>query len=429
MIAGGELQSMMPGPAVLRLGAQLRALNAEFVRTVLLSAVDLRELRRVVDSAIRQLIPSRVVLSYDLDTKLKRFPDSDNAIFWPDPDTRLVVRASTTIDLLQLGKGPQVAVSGEIGPFQIALLGHTFDVVTLLFDGLSFKSGSGISPEFRVSYRDVKMGEKAKFLQTVQSYLSPKNGGFYISFPRAGIEAGYGINLGVIGVGYLSFSNIVLNAAVRLPFDGREATFVVSIGRSDAPFLISSTVFGGGGYLGLIADTRKFVGFEASFDFGGVLAFGFGPLTGIGRITMGVYVRLEGGYSTMGATFFVGGAAHIACFAVSTSLMVRLTQARGGAMQGTATFEFSFSLGFKDITFTVVVQKNAGQTMGSGQQTAALEGGRTMFAALNRPTKTDASLSATPAHAAPGARYGEDWKRHRDYFDPNLRPTLSWSPM
>ena len=430
-----------PGPAVLRIATQLKSLDAEFVRTILLSVIDLRELRRVVDSAIRELIPSRVTLKYDLSTALRRFPDSEGAIFFPDPDTKLVVSASTVVDLLNLREGPKVKVAGEIGPFKIALLGKQFDVVTLLFDGISFKSGSGISPDLQVRFRDVQMGEKAKFLQTVQSYLSPKNGGFYISFPPGGrgIEAGYGINLGVIGVGYLSFSNIVLNAAVQLPFDNSPAHFRISIGRSDAPFLISSTVFGGGGYLGLISAADRIVGFEASFDFGGVLAFGFGPLTGIGRVTMGIYVRMEGDRSAMGATFFVGGAAHIACFAVSTSMMIRLTQ-EGGAMQGTASYEFSFSLGFKDITFTVVAHKNAGSTMGSGTQTAQLEGGRTMLASAAADTKSDAGPLVTlrsvnvPRVEARGARavgvaYADDWKRHRDYFDPALRPSKRWRPM
>jgi hypothetical protein len=50
------------------------------------------------------------------------------------------------------------------------------------------------------------------------------------------------------------------------------AEFLASIGRSDAPFLISSTIFGGGRYLALLANGKGFIGLETGFDHGDVLA-------------------------------------------------------------------------------------------------------------------------------------------------------------
>jgi hypothetical protein len=54
------------------------------------------------------------------------------------------------------------------------------------------------------------------------------------------------------------------------PFE--EAEFPVSIGRSDAPFLISSTIFGGGRYFALRANGKGFIGLETGFDYGDALA-------------------------------------------------------------------------------------------------------------------------------------------------------------
>ena len=438
-----------PGPAVVALARQFAGINAEFVRTLLLSAIDLRPLRREIESRIRDLIPSRVTLDYALNNELDSFPGND-PIFQPGPNTRLTLQARTTINLLPDAFGhlkTELAVHGEMGPFAIALLGSRFDVVTLFFDGLSFNSGSGRSPDFKVRFRDVKMGQKAKFLEQLQSYLSPKGGGFYLRFLAGGapgIEAGYGINLGVIGVGTLSFSNVVLNAAVRLPFEqSADARFIVSIGRSDAPFLISSTIFGGGGYLALIANTQRFVGFEASFDYGGVAAFGFGPLQGIGRLTMGIYLHKEDTQTALGATFFAGGEAHIACFSLATALMVRLVQDNGGPMCGTATYVYAFSIGIKDIEFPVVVAKNEGQTMGGGTKSGALSPPRTRLAALSTGTMSDAGPAVPLPCDADGSFTGqahveqampkqdEDWRAYREYFDVSLRPAkrLRWSPM
>ncbi|MER2252888.1 hypothetical protein ABS772_23495 [Methylorubrum podarium] len=444
-----------PEPSLAVIVRQFASINADFARSLVLSAIDLKAIRREIDARIRDLVPARVVLPYDLDNELGAYP-KDDAIFLPDPGTRLTLQARTVVHLLPGPSGelksPEFSVTGEVGPFAVNLLGDAFDVVRIKFHGLSFQGGSGRSPDFRVRFNTVVMGEKAAFLQPLQDFLSPKAGGFYLKFltERPGLEAGYGINLGVIGVGALSFSNVVLNAAARLPFDaGGEARFIISIGRSDAPFLISSTIFGGGGYLALIASSRSIVGFEASFDYGGVLAFGFGPLQGIGRVTMGIYLRREetpqGGVKTsLGATFFVGGSAHIACFGFSTSLLVRLVQNDGGPMYGEATYTFSFSLGIDDIEFSVQVRKNEGRTMGSAQQSAALERpdggsspsrlGRIRYAASTLQANDGPplmSLAFRPGAAArergehlkvDGCSQSRDWAGFARYVDDRLRP-------
>lgn len=434
------------GPALVLLIRQFASIDGEFVRTLLLSAIDLRAVRKEIESRIRELIPARVTLPYDLDAELTSFP-SEDPIFKPQLGTRLQLHALTVVHLLPQENGPpkdpEFNVTGEIGPFSIALLGKRFDVVKLNFHGLSFKAGSKVAPDMQVRFKDVKIGEKAKFLEDLQSYLSPKGDGFYI-VPlrgRPGLEAGYGVNLGVIGVGTLSFSNVILAAAVRLPFGSKEtAQFVVSIGRADAPFLISSTIFGGGGYLALIADSQKFVGFEASFDYGGVAAFGFGPLQGMGRLTMGIYLRQESGLTSMGATFFAGGAAHIACFGFSTSLMVRLVQEDSGPMYGSAKYSFSFSIGIDDIEFEVEVEKNEGSTMGKGGSSSAAAGSmdapRVMLAAFNHGAHM---CDVAPSWALPIAAAGQpdasgpqlrvegtpqhrNWTAYRRYFDLTLQP-------
>ncbi len=417
-----------PIPAIVILIRQFTAIDADFARTLILSAIDLKAVRREVEARIRELIPARITLPYDLDTQLGPVPP----IFVPNPGTRLQLHAQTVIHLLPDENGirpPTFSVTGQMGPFAVRLLGDPFDVVTLNFHGLTFSAGSGASADFQVRFRSVEMGRQASFLQPLQDFLSPKAGGFYITALQdgPGIEAGYGINLGVIGVGALSFSNVILNAAVRLPFGGgktNEARFVISIGRQDAPFLISSTIFGGGGYLALIADTQKFVGFEASFDYGGVAAFGFGPLQGIGRLTMGIYLRKEGNATTLGATFFVGGAAHIACFGMSTSLCVRLLHSPGGSMQGSAEYTYSFSLGIDDIDFHVSVQRNEGAGVGTNAQAAVLPSvfeQRIRYAQVTE-VASDARPSGPPELKVVGTPQSRDWRKYRAYFDPSLQP-------
>jgi hypothetical protein len=79
-------------------------------------------------------------------------------------------------------------------------------------------------------------------------------------------------------------------AQCRLPFDKRQAIFSASIGRRDKPFLFSYLPYTGGGFLGLLATTKQFISFEASFEFGGGGAFKFGLLEAKRHISRGIYV-------------------------------------------------------------------------------------------------------------------------------------------
>src|SRR4029077_14818795 len=109
-----------------------------------------------------------------------------------------------------------------------------------------------------------------------------------------GIEVGYILDLGIISVGALAFINVSISASCMLPFDKRPAVFTASIGREDRPVLLSCLPYVGGGFLTLYANAHEMIGFAASFEFGGGGAFAFGPLSGQGRISTGIYLRKFG---------------------------------------------------------------------------------------------------------------------------------------
>jgi hypothetical protein len=261
----------------------------------------------------------------------------------------------------------------------------------------------------------------AEFLKPLEALMNPGGSGPYVKpnsdFP--GIEAGYSLDLGIISIGVMSFINISINAACILPFDNRSATFTVSIGREDRPVLLSCLPYVGGGFLALYADAQKMLGFAASFEFGGGGAFAFGPLSGQGRITTGIYLRkLSDKGVQIDGFFYAGGEAHIACFAISATLVVRMSQLAGGTMQGSATFTFSFSIGFARIRYAVGVQRKMGKGF-SGSRGAGVLGALDGPAAViklragpaDRPAATVTSLSVAQQ---------EDWLAYQRYFDKNI---------
>lgn len=426
-------------PALVVLVDRFARIDGTFLKTVVVEALDLRTLRAELEKLVRDLVPTRATLSYDLSAELDKFPKGQE-IFVPASGTRLDIAARTVVDLRIPNKAPEIRVDGKVGPFKIALLGK-FEAVILHFRGLTFQSGGGRTSSFDVRFDKVEIGKQAEFLKQLESYITPKGGRPPIRplTDRPGIEASYGVNLGSFGVGTLSFSNVTLNAGARLPFTPTEAEFFVSIGRPDAPFLISSTIFGGGGYLALLANPQGFVGLEGSFDYGGVFAFGFGPLTGSGQITLGVFFRSGRGdpQPQLGVNFIARGAANIACFGFSTSLFVRLTSKDGGPMQGLATYTFGFSLGFDDIEFKVDVYVNQGASVGKGgspaNQANLLELPaflQTEYAALPaskkaKPSAKQPVVSAVadgPELRVEGPSQEADWFGYRGLFDRSLSP-------
>jgi len=441
------------GPnAVLFIANQAKDVLAGLLRDVLKGdlgkIIDFAAIKSDVERRLRDLIPSKVTLAYDFDTELQEVA----GIFLPEDGSRLTLKARTVIDVLN-GGSPQVSASGELGPFAVNILGGFLDIVTLSFDGAKFGSETG--GKLKANVVDVQLGEAVSFLQAVSSFFSFGANGFYLSalFDPPGIEAGYrmppcGFALGVLGI-----SNISLNAAAILPFDGTPALFKVGLSRPESPFLINVAVYGGGGHLALYATSQGIVGFESSFEFGAVVAFAIGPLTGNARITVGVFLRsfksANGTLTTIEGYTTVAGSASISIFRFSAMLQVRVGQQPNGEMVGTAIFTFSFSMGIKDIEFRVTARKSMGKGYSSNQQisdagdiidpsrklirlagdlpshTVVSDAGRGPHSLPAWPGKTQCDAEDGKKECEVSVAYlhyhavckGEDYKQYQSYFD------------
>ncbi|WP_204101365.1 hypothetical protein [Occallatibacter savannae] len=392
-----------------------QTLSLESARARLLSIVDFSRLRDELDHAIKQLIPHSSELKYAFDFALDTEAVQKASVGFciPQAGCKLTITSKTKIDF-ETGKTEFHSV-GDLGPFDIKLLGAIADAITLKFDGVHFESVGG-PVRCDVHFRSVVMGPMFKFLEQLQKFLSPKKGsGFYL-VPLAegvGIEAGYGLNLGTISFGNVSFANVSLNAAARLPFDARQATFTAGLSRRDAPFTISIAPYGGAGFFLIEASAQGVTSFEASFEYGGAAAFSYGPLSGQGRVMVGVYIRI-GKQGKIAATFFAGGAASLWIFSFSASLYITAESNSGeSAIVGTATFTFSFSIGFIDYDFSV-----------KAQQRLEWGGKKDEHASLSQPQRppgfepNDATQFATLR--ADTWCQSEHWGRHLEHFDMTL---------
>lgn len=423
--------------------SQMGDVAAQILRGALLQLIPLDQIRDQIEEYLLSLVPSKIEMSYgfgiDLDENVAKYT---GGVFVPDEKgCRLQTDMRMEIDLGIGGGGPQFDMrsQGSIGRFEIKLIGG-FDAVTLKFSGASFSAAHDTKPDFDLDYEDYAIGDELAFFSALQNYLSPKPGsGFYITPARGfpGIEAGYGLNIGTISFGTMSFFNVSLNAAAILPFGGKEeARFRTSVSTRDAPFTVSYAPFGGSGFFAIEATGKGVQTFEASLEFGLAGAFGFGPLSGQGRIMAGFYIRVDtvtidvnGRPETVKlteilGTFYAGGSASIWIFSASASFSVRLGQSSDGGMIGEAIYTFSFSLGIKDFDFSIpVVKREEKQSNGSKDNSQldrelkmsavtgyALDSKKQCAGYGNKPAKVDVEASGS---------YSE-WRSYRKYFDESI---------
>ena len=432
--------------APLRIAAQISEAVALIARGKVLEALDLGSFRNAIEDALSDLVPTTATLSYDFNTTIEAAPQRGN-IFQPEKGAAFGIAVRGVVDILEPQR-TSFGAKAHLGPFDIQLIGSVIEALTLSFGGLAFETSTNAKPRFDVVYRTFTIGPALKFAEALQPFLGPKDGnGPYVRPLRTGLglEAGYGVDLGTIGIGLTSFFNVKLGLSAELPFDDNPALFKVSLGLPTAPFSMSVLPFAGSGYFAILADGQGPIGFEASFEFGAGGALGFGPLQVQARVQIGLYLRLEktgkGLMATVCGTFFAGGSASIWIFTFATSLYVRLGNQEGGSMQGEAIFTFSFSLGLVDYDYSLNVAHTE-PPIGKSKDSSALEAPWPQYAqnevlVSGSPVLSDATpgpgpakpvpvQSGKPAATSPTAaatwNQADDWVRYARYFDTALLP-------
>ncbi|MCG2641433.1 MULTISPECIES: hypothetical protein [Bradyrhizobium] len=457
--------------APLQIADRVKALAQEVLRGEILSLIDVAAFRDAILDAVSQLVPARAVFSYDFSSTVTEEPN-EGSIFQAQQGAQFVLSTRLTVDLLAPKKADFQA-SGTLGAFDVKLVGDFIDAVRLRFGGAKFEARGDSKPRFDVSYLDYEIGEDLQFAAELQSFLTPSNGSGVHIGPLArtlGLEAGYGINLGSIGVGEVSFFNVILDVSAELPFTQSEALFKTSLGTRLCPFTISILPFAGSGYFSIFAAADGIRGFEASFLFGGGGSLQFGPLAAQVQIQVGAFIRVlrvDGVSSTeLYGTFLAAGSASIWIFHFAATLYVSLGQDAAGNVHGEATFTFSFSVGFIDYDYSVTASHNepALGSKGGGDKKGGYllpdSEGRVQFAELTDPSvmsevsrnafgqaasppspaakgkgKSKSKAPAQPvAYASPAAEQiadviskakcqSDDWAVFSSYFDVTLLPT------
>ncbi|MFC0057671.1 hypothetical protein [Streptomyces actinomycinicus] len=294
----------------------------------------------------------------------------EEAVFWPVGKLTLAADLRGSLHPQQ----PQAAdITCTLGEFELRMVPH-FEAVVLHFDGIRFTMRAGRKPDVEVKFRGVDFVGNLAFVQTLRK-LIPLDG---FSDPPAvtvdggGVHAAYSMQLPNAAVGVFSLENLSLNAGFSVPFIGDtplQAGF--SFCRREAPFRLTVSMLGGGGYFGIVLTPQDIAVLEAALEFGAAVSMDFGVASGSLSVMAGIYFRLDLAAKSVKLVGYLRARGEVDVLGIvsaSIELYMELGYEDGYAV-GRASLTISIEIGFFEESVTIHCER---RFAGSGPHTALL---------------------------------------------------------
>lgn len=193
-----------------------------------------------------------------------------------------------------LAAEPTFDMTGKLTNFRVSVLKSVF----VNFTEFGFESHSGKKTDVTVKLdpdTPVEFAGDLKFVEELRKAIPPDlfGDGPSLDISATGITAGFAFALPPIAVGVFALKDVSLGAAMTLPFLDGKPVFDFNVSERAKPFLLSVSIFGGGGFFRLQIDTAGMKLLEASLEFGVTCALDLGVASGEVHVMAGIYFSLQ----------------------------------------------------------------------------------------------------------------------------------------
>ena len=277
-----------------------------------------------IPKTIESPLPDQIVVSLEWNPEPVHDPLH---VFVPGGNCSISISAVSTTEINDNGTPGESTfeITGIIEDFQAQLVGDAFKAIVITFDHLSFSSVSGQKPNVDPAITDVTFVGVLEFVQKLQEFLSSigfGNGGLSpgpatrngalvsrkaqaadapeddgsgpsITVDETGINASLGVSLPAIQVGVFSLEGISFGAKLNIPFVDGPARVRFNFASQDAPFLITVSLFGGGGSVEVGLGLDGFESLTLTLEFGAKIAIDLGVASGGISVMGGIYINIE----------------------------------------------------------------------------------------------------------------------------------------
>jgi hypothetical protein len=324
------------------------------------------------------LPPEKIVTEFLLHLEGNEVKSDPAKLFEPLPNGSLDLHATFVTPLF--GGIPEYKVVGELKNFKLYMVGKPDAFLILTFNRLKFASETGKAPDVDVDIDKVEFAGALQFINDLKNYMNFGGNGLNIDVSPQQIEAGYTLAIPTITTGIFTLANVSLAAGVTIPFTGKPFSARFAFCRPDAQFLLTYTIFGGGGFAQIAVGADPKEGklgieiLEIGLEFGAAASINLGVASGGVQIMAGIYFKIANlpgcaapsvqlsGYVRLGGELDVLGIINISIeFRMSLNY-----DSADGSVWGQATLVVEVDVLFISKSVELTVEKRFGGGGGTG---------------------------------------------------------------
>jgi hypothetical protein len=288
--------------------------------------------------------------------------------FVPDSKGSLAIHVKITTPFAD-PTNIKYSITGSLSNFALQLFGNAAPFIKVHFSSLSFKFSTGAKIAITPKIDTITFEGPLTFVQDLEQLLASL-GGPSIDIEPSGITAGYSVPLPDVGVGVLDLQNLKLGASLTIPFDGTPVRVRFDLCTRDDPFILTISLFGGGGFFGLAIGADGIELIEVSLEFGAAISIDLGVASGGVSIMAGIYFSLQTTPTNqVQLTGFLradGNLEVLGIITISIEFYLGFTYLQPGKAYGEATVTLTVKVLFFSASVSATMQKTLG---GSGDPT------------------------------------------------------------
>jgi hypothetical protein len=265
------------------------------------------------------------------------------------------------------GSPPTFRLEGKLTDFTVNLL-PSLELVALHFKALRFTAVKDQKPDVSVDLENFEfkgiLAFVNKLLEVIplDGFSDPPD----LAISAEGINVGYSLGIPTVGVGIFSMQNISLSAGVFLPLlTGKKLNFNFAFCQRQQPFILTVSLFGGGGFFGIDIGIDGVTMVEAALEFGASAAINLGVASGAASMMGGFYFQKAGaGFELTGYFRANGSLSVLGIITVSLEFYLALTYtskgvggAYAGAMWGQASLTVKIEILFFSTSVSVKMER------------------------------------------------------------------------
>ena len=283
-----------------------------------------------------------------------------------DPATsQLVINGRVTRPLVPAGGAPAPSFhfDGRLTDFHFVLP----EIVRIAFRSFSFNADSGRKLDVSVDMAGADGIEFLGPLAFVSGLADLIPAGIFgadgpsIDLAPDHVTVGANVALPPLPLGVFSLQHVSIGAAVILPFFDGKPLIDVSFATREKPFLLTVTLFGGGGYVHVQLDSDGVRMVEGSLEFGGAFALDIGVASGGVQVMAGIYFKLSSAKSELaGFVDLSGEVSVLGLISISVEFNVTLSYESPGKARGRATLSIAIHVAFISKSVELSVERSFG---------------------------------------------------------------------